>query len=187
MGHFQGIKSTQALLSGLTVASCSWKHWLLCALGWTEQSCGVSGKGGGSAARTVRVQWAASPSRWALCFPSKKVWNWFWAWSTPCHLLWWHLPLRAVGMERITAGALQHTLWGLCSLPFGHSALAPVCLIPAVRYKADLKFRGKNHDYAPVQQILMSQVQGWLLPTLAVISRSKSWPFSNRESGRRIS
>lgn len=65
----------------------------------------------------------------------------------------------------MTAGALQHTLGGLCSLSFGHSALAPVCLtiaalFPAVRYEADLKFGGINHDYAPVQQILMSQDQG---------------------------
>lgn len=160
---------------------------------WVElsRSYGVSGKGGGSAARTVWVQWLASPSRWALCFPNK-VWSWFWPWSTLCHLLWWHLPLRAVGIGQITARSLQHTLWGLCSLPSGHGALASVCLMvavlfPASGYEADLKFRGINHDFAPVQQFLMSQDQGWLLPTLAVISRSKSWPFSSRGNGRRIS
>lgn len=41
------------------------------------------------------------------------------------------------------------------SLPFGHSTLAPVCLLlqcdlfPAVRYKTDLNFGGKDHDPRP--------------------------------------
>lgn len=41
------------------------------------------------------------------------------------------------------------------SFPFGHSTLSPVCLMlqcdlfPAVRYKADLNFWGKDHDPGP--------------------------------------
>lgn len=160
---------------------------------WLElhRSCGVSGTGGGSAARTVWAQWRASPSPyWSPLLPQEGGLELALGSEHPVPLAVMTPALGSCGDR--TAGALQHTLWGLCSLPLGHSALAPVCLtlavlLLAVRYKADLKFRGINHHYAPVQQILMRQDQGWLLPSLAVISRSKSWPFSNGEDGRRIS
>lgn len=171
MVPFQGKMSPQALLSGLTVASCSWKPWLVWGWGWAGQV--LSGEGGGSAASTVWAQWPASPGRWAHCFLSEKVWSWFWAWSTPC-----------------CDDTCPWELWGLdsnCRSPPAHTVRAVLPLFPALRYEADLKFRVINHSYAPVQQILMSQGQGWLLPTLAVISRNKSWPFFNRENGRRIS
>lgn len=160
-------------------------------LGLSCRSCGVSGTGGGSAARTVWAQWRASPSPyWSPLLPQEGGLELALGSEHPVPLAVMTPALGSCGDR--TAGALQHTLWGLCSLPLGHSALAPVCLtlavlLLAVRYKADLKFRGINHHYAPVQQILMRQDQGWLLPSLAVISRSKSWPFSNGEDGRRIS
>lgn len=70
--------------------------------------------------------------------------------SIPLYEVWSRLSLRALRKEQMSVGALQNKLWQLFSFSFGHRAFAPVFLIlhwyqfPAVRYEANLNFRGIN-------------------------------------------